>query len=218
MGSRIVTRYPSSFLSASDGFCPSRGRRVSFLLDFLLYATVLLAAGCAVTVPGGIQESISSFDGAKEIAMEPALVCREEGPGSCFIRLGLFKRSTMAPESVMLLAVVSGTNPIAEGASLHFDMDGDVVSFTSIDGKTRYSIGTGPHTTGAAFCKSSDGCSVKRYIVDRSFVKRLINAHRAAVRVSLKRGYVQGELLKGGEAMVLPSFRQFYARVFGPLE
>lgn len=218
MGSRIVTRYPSRFLSSSDRSCSNGGRCVSFLAGLFLYAFVLVLAGCAVTVPGGIQESISSFDGAKEIAMEPALVCREDGPYSCFIRLGLFKRSTMSPESVMLLAVVSGTNPIAEGASLHFDMDGDVVSFTSIDVNTRYSIGTGPHTTGAAFCKPSDGCSVKRYIVDKSFMKRLLTAHRAAVRVSLRRGYVQGELKSGGETMVLPSFRQFYSRVFGPLE
>ena len=178
---------------------------------------ILFIAGCAV-VPGVIQESISSFDGAKEIAMEPAFVCREGARTTCYIRLGLFKRSTMNPESVMLLAVVDGANPISEGESLHFDMDGEIVSFASIDGKTRYGIGTGPHTTGTTFCKPSQGCSVKRYMVDQSFLKRLITAHRAAVRVSLKKGYVQGELMKKGETMALPAFRQFYTRVYGPVE
>lgn len=219
MGSEIARSYLLHLCIASGRPCPAPGRAVSVALRCFLGAVTLFLAGCAVMpVPGRIQESISSFDGAREVAMEPALVCREDARGSCFIRLGLFKRSTMSPESVMLLAVVYGMNPISEGASLHFDIDGDIVSFTSIDGKTRYSIGSGPHTTGTDFRNSSEGCSVKRYIVHRSFLKRLLTAKRSAVRVSLKKGYVQGELLDDGETMALPSFRQFYARVFDPVK
>jgi hypothetical protein len=217
MGSKSARSYPPHLGFASEKTCPAAGRGVSFTLNSFLYAVILFLAGCAA-VPGRIQESISPFDGAKEIAMEPALVCREDAPKPCYIRLGLFKRSTMSAESVMLLAVVDGTNPIAEGKSLHFDMDGDIASFASIDRKTGYNIGKGPHTTGTAFCKPRANCSVKRYIVDKSFLKQLISARRAAVRISLKKGYVQGQLLNDSETMALPSFRQFYNRVFGPVE
>jgi len=182
-----------------------------------LLALLLLAAGCAAA-PERLQESISPFDGAREISLEPSLVCQEKSTETCFIRLGLFKRSTMRPDSVILVVVVNGTKPIAGGKSLHFNVDGEVSAFESIDRKTRYGIGKGPHTSGTELCGPSGSCSARRYLVTRDFLKKLMQADKTAVRVDLAGGYLGGVLLKGSATPVLSDFRQFYERVFGPVD
>lgn len=180
-------------------------------------AALLLAAGCA-SMPERIEESLSPFDGASEISLEPSIVCLIKGPDPCFIRLGLFKRSTMRPDSVILVVVVNGTNAIAEGESLHFNMDGEVADFDSIDNRTQYSIGRGPHTAGTALCGPSASCSVKRYLVTKDFLKKLLQADKRAVRVDLGKGYLGGFLLKDNPTFALPAFIEFYERVFGPVD
>ncbi len=168
-------------------------------------------------MPQRIQESISPFDGAREVSLEPSIVCQIKGSEPCFIRLGLFKRSTMRPDSVILVVVVNGMNSIAEGESLHFNIDGEIIEFDSIDKKTQYEIGKGPHTAGTALCGPSASCSAKRYLVTKDFLKKLLQADRVAVRVDLAKGYLGGLLLKDNPALALPAFSEFYERVFGPV-
>jgi hypothetical protein len=178
----------------------------------LFLLLLFLLAGCA-GAPGKIKVGVSPFDGAQETALDPACAGSDSSGQPCSFRLGLFTRSTMAPGSLILVVVADASNPIAEGDSLYFIMNGRVVPFTSIDRKTKYPIGKGPHTTGAAFCGSSP-CSVKRYLVTRSFLKEVIDAPRVTVRVQLKNGLLEGTLSDGEKDLALPSFREFYAREF----
>lgn len=184
-----------------------------YLKRVLPMLVLFLLSGCAGP-PATIREAVSSFDGATETAMEPSYICSPKSGQPCSIRLGLFKRSTMAPDSVILFVVVDSSDPIAEGESLLFRVNDSVSAFSTIDRKTRYAIGKGPHTTGTEFCGSAN-CSVKRYLVSRDFLKSVTDAREVSMRVLLKKGYMGGLLVDGGPGLALPRFREFYARVFG---
>jgi hypothetical protein len=185
------------------------------LVNRALFALVLFALWACAVAPGKIKVSESPFDGARETALDPAYVCSGKPGQACFIRLGLFKRSTMAPDSVILIVVADASNPIIEGESLYFGVNGRVIPLASIDGHTGYAIGRGPHTTGAGFC-GKPGCSVKRYLIDRALLKALLDAPEVSMRVMLKSGPLGAELSGDDPGLALPSFREFYARVFGP--
>jgi hypothetical protein len=174
---------------------------------------LILLAGCAAG-PGKIREGVSPFDGARETALAPACVEAPQSGRPCALRLGLFKRSTMGDDAVILIAVAQAPGTIAEGQSLYFRVQGREIPFASIDRQTRYAIGTGPHTTGAATC-SSPGCSVKRYLVSRDFLKSLIDAPSASLRIVLKEGDLECRLSDDDPGLALPSFREFYRRMFG---
>lgn len=180
----------------------------------LFLLLLFLLASCAGP-PGKIAVSVSPFDGAQETALSPACSGGSGSGQPCFVRLGLFIRSTMAPGTLILIAVVDASNPIAEGESLSFTMNGQETALTSIDRKTKYPIGKGPHTTGTAFYQSS-GSSVKRYLVTRAFLKEVIDAPEVSLRVKLKKGSMEGPLSDGDPKLALPSFREFYSREFGP--
>ncbi len=188
-------------------------------MPVLLSLFVMLAAGgCSSGVPVRIQEEISAFDGAKETALAPMFVCSERDVHPCYIRLGLFRRSTMDPESVILVVVVGGTNPIAEGESLRFLINGESYTFVTIDARMQFGIGKGPHTTGSVSCGGSSLCSAKRYLIDRDFLKKLITCPEVSVVVDLARGAVGGQLQGDNPKMVLSGFREFYEKVFGRVE
>jgi hypothetical protein len=180
----------------------------------LLVLLLFILAGCAVK-PGGINVGVSSFDGADETALEPAPLCDASSGRACLVRLGLYRRSTMAEGSVILIAVAASSNPIADGESLSFRLNGRDFPLSSIDRNTRYGIGQGPHTAGIASCWPA-GCSAKRYLVDKAFLKSLIDTPDASCRIVLQNGFLAGTLGDGDPKLALPSFRRFYARVFGP--
>lgn len=174
----------------------------------LVLLVLFLLHGCAAG-PGIIEVSVSAFDEARETALAPSPLC-----GGCPVRLGLFTRSTMAQGSVILVVMVDGPRPIAGGESLFIRVGGAERAFTSIEGSTGYAIGKGPHAAGAASCEAP-GCSVKRYLMDKSFLKSMIETPGTSLRVTLARGSVRGTLEDGDPSLALPRFRQFYARVFG---
>lgn len=190
--------------------------RAFFLSAPLFWLALLLAAGCA-TVPQRIQESVSPFDGAQEIALEPALVCRERGAHACSIKLGLFRRSTMHPDKVILIVLVEGSRQADKDESLHLIIDGEETGLSSIDARTRYRVGTGPHTTGTDLYGSDLQRSIKRYLIDKSLLERIITARSADVRVDLVGGSISGRLLSYNGRLAIPAFREFYERAFGPI-
>ncbi len=183
------------------------------LRDALVLAILFALAGCAG--PGRIREDVSPFDGAQEISLVPAPVCMNDGAQPCFVRLGLYWRSTMNEGSVILIAVVSGDYPITDGESLHFFADGSFISVSSIDRKTRYAFGKGPHTSGTDFSCPTATCSVKRYLVDREILKQLISAKEASMSMDTSRGSIRGPLLRDNPGLALPAFMEFYEKVFG---
>lgn len=86
----------------------------------------LAFAGCQ-TLPGGVQVSVSQFDGTKQIMMEPAWLY------DSYIKLGLFKNSKMDKDEVELIATVKGAHGFAGEESLHINIDGDIINLASLD-------------------------------------------------------------------------------------
>jgi hypothetical protein len=182
----------------------------------LALLVLILLAGCMArhVAPGFIEESTSAFDGVQETALIPSPACGVSSSTFCSVRLGLFRRATMATESVILVVVVESSSPIAGGESLFISAGGAEKAFTSIDGFTGFAMGKGPHTAGAVTC-SGPRCSMKRYLLSRSFLKSMIDTPSTSLRVVLKKGSLSGTLSDGDPSLALPRFRQFYARVFG---
>ena len=188
------------------------------LLSLFLY-------GC-VTMPGGIRTNVSEFDGSNEIVMEPAWVCKESTFGDCHIKLGLYWRSTMPQDKLILVAMTDGINAFSNGKSLYFNIDGEFVSFDSIDTLTEYDISEGTYMKG--FIASGTyvpgiyippvNWSSQRYIVDKYFMEKILKAQRVAVRLDLRRGYVEGVFSKDDPMLARPAFRDFFNKVFGNLQ
>jgi hypothetical protein len=196
------------------GFKGEMGTRYRLCVNSALLVLVLFAAAGCAAAPEKIRVSVSPFDGAREISLEPALACSMKSARPCSVRMGLYKRSTMLEEGVILIVVVDAPSPIAVGESLYFRVNGQVRGFTSIDRNTKYAIGTGPHTAGRAYCQSPR-CSVKRYLVDRAFLKELLAAPEVSMRILLGKGSMGGELSRDDPKLALPSFGEFYASAFG---
>jgi hypothetical protein len=190
------------------------------ILGILLLS--LCVYGC-VAIPGGIRTATSDFDGAKEVSMEPAWVCKEGTFGSCAIKFGLHWRSTMPKDRVVLVAMASGINAFSSGPSLHFNIDGTFVAFTSMDELTDFQVMGGTYIRGVAtpggyvpgWYIPPTNWSSQRYLVDKTFLEAILKAQRVAVRVDLRTGYVEGLFSKDDPTTARPGVRDFYKEVFG---
>ena len=183
-----------------------------------------LVAGC-VSTPSepSIRSAYSEFDGAQEVAMEPAWVCKDVAPGGCSIKLGLYWRSTMLKDMVVLVALVSGEDAFRAGGSLHFDIDGRVVSFAQMDALTElHAVGGSPARgvySPAGYAPEltipPPDWSTGHYLFQKGILETVLNGQRVVVRVDLPTGHVEGLFSIDDAATARPGFRNFYQWVFG---
>ena len=97
-------------------------------------AAVVLALVLSTACAGQISQTFSTFDNPRELSMEPAYVFRHaDGLSGSDLRLSLFWRSTMPKNELILGAFVDGAHSIPSKKSLHFNIDGQIVSLSSID-------------------------------------------------------------------------------------
>jgi len=189
-----------------------------FKLGVLLIFSIYFV-GCATPdIPGYIRSSVSEFDGAKEIVMEPAWVCKESGFLNCNIKLGLYRRSTMPENQIVLVAVVQDIKSFGEGKSLHFNIDGEIISFESIDTLTEFETKEGTYIPYSGLYIPPTSWSAKRYLIDKNFLDKILKAQRVAVRIDLRRSYVEGIFSRDAATLARPAFRDFYNEVFGNLQ
>ena len=161
-------------------------------------------AGSLLPVPGDIIETTSKFDGSRQISIEPAWVGNS-------IKLTLFKNTKMPVNDIILTVVVRGARLFAKGNSLHFNVDGKIVSFKSIDRLT--DIKTSSGFAGGGYYIPPSNWSSKAYVVGKSFIKRIIAANRVVVKIDLTKTYVEGVFSKDGYTRARPAFKKFYARL-----
>lgn len=177
---------------------------------FIFYTTTFLTIISCVPVPGGpgfISEDVSEFDGTTQIKMVPAQI-DDSGTG---VRLGLFHNTKMRPNSIVLTAVVSGVHRFSDGKSLHFNIDGDVVSYASIDSSTDFSTSSG--FVGSGIYIPPSNWSSKDYLVDKDFVVRITQAERVIVKVDLKKTFVEGPLSGDSLFIAMPAFKEFLLKM-----
>jgi hypothetical protein len=90
--------------------------------------------------------------------------------------------------------------------SLKFNIDRNVEVFTSID-KLK-GARTSEKIYGTDRYIFSDQTS-KRYLIDRSFLERIINANEVYVRVDLQLGFKGGVFSKDGPTLARTGFKKF---------
>ena len=175
----------------------------------VLILAVFVASGCTVGLPGETMQTVSEFDSAKEIRMEPAWAC---SGFDCRIKLGFYRTSRMDSNKVVIIAeVVSSArveNPVfAAGKSLHFKIDSQVYSFES-DGS--YNKKQGYSQYGGFYTVDS-----QQYSTTRDFLKTLMDGKRVVVKVDLVGSkYVEGVFPDGGFTTVRPGLAIFYKQAF----
>ncbi len=181
-----------------------------FAIFFTALFMILLFIGCAGTpnmpgMPGYISESTSAFDGSKQLSMEPAWL------DDSIAKLSLLKSTKMKGDKLVLTVIVKGTYTFRRFESLHFNVDGEIVSFKSIDSITN--IETSPGFSGSGFYFPPSNWSFKRYIITEDFLKHIISAERVVVKIELSKTFVEGVFSKDDFRLARPAFIEFYKKL-----
>ncbi|HUS73955.1 MAG TPA: hypothetical protein VMY06_12910 [Sedimentisphaerales bacterium] len=92
----------------------------------VLVLVAFVVSGCAMGLPGQTMKTVSEFDKATEIRMEPAFACSRSL--RCKILLGFYRTSRMDSNEVVMIAEVMSYGHVeypvfAAGKSLHFKVD-----------------------------------------------------------------------------------------------
>lgn len=175
---------------------------------FVLLSAALLVAGCSGMPgsPGYISKSTSEFDGAQTMRMEPAWV--DQGP----VKLALGWHSRMPDGKLFLVASVEGAHTFAGGESLRFRIGDQFVGFQALDdGGGDIELSEGVSYPGGYL--PAQNWTSNTYLVDRSFVERLVDAEESYVRVRLRDGLAEGEFSTGMPTQARPAFRDFLAEM-----
>lgn|GEM_PF-1495959 len=155
--------------------------------------------------PGYISESISNFDKTSQISMQPAMLKKGD------ILLGLYKTSKMPEDMLILIAVCRGVESFSQGESLHFNIDGKIVSFASIDKLTEFERIHGV-ASGRTYVPGHNESS-KRYVVTKGFIRKLIDAKEVWVKIDLSKAFVEDEFSYDFPTCARPGFREVYKRI-----
>ena len=160
------------------------------IIIFLISLTAL--GGCASMpgMPGYIDMTESSFDGSVQLSMQPAFVYRDnDGFSGSDLKMSLLWRSSMKDSDIVLIAQVTGAHSIARGESLMFNVDGQIHSFKSIDEITNINYEPGVYST---IYIPGQNISSKRYVMEKSFIKKITNATDVKVKLNLSQSFVEG--------------------------
>ena len=158
---------------------------------FIILALAL--AGCVSSMPGSIATSVSDYDGARQIVMEPAWL------HDSTLKMGLYKTDAMPKDKVVLRVVIVGLVNIAKRNSLHINIDGGEIHLTASDLLAQYKTSDGGQNT-----------SQRDYIIKKSLVRMMLDGERVVVKVDHGHKYTTGVFSKDGPTTARPAFRKFY--------
>ena len=176
---------------------------------FILCFIFVGAANAAM--PGSVHTHTSEFDGTNEYTMTPGFVKTGKGMfGGQHIKLGLHRTSKMPEGEIVLTASIKGIKNITSGESLHFNIDGEFVGFTSNDVLTDRE--TVPGVQGIV---KAQNWSNKRYVITQDLLKRLITAEKVLIKVSFGKEYIVGTFTTDKMSSAYRGFKKFYTLLTG---
>ena len=179
-------------------------------MSFLLILLGLSLSGC---MPGNIKETKSTFDNSIQLTMDPAFVYRHaDGFSGSDLRMALFWSSTMASGDLILEAFVDGAHSIPSKKSLHFKIDGELTSLTSIDKLTDIKLQGGNYTHSYISAKN---VSSKRYIINATFLQKIINAKDVRIKFDLRNKFVEGVFSDTTASSAKNAFVKFNKKMLG---
>lgn len=173
-------------------------------------AAVLLTLlnACGVGTPGHISKSTSQFDNSSQLMLEPAWVGSMTG-----LKMGLVWNSKMPPDTVLLVAIVQGLNRISDGKSLHFNINGEFLSLTSIDASTNYQTENGGLYLAINTYIPPSNWSSKRYVINRELLDKLVEAEKVVAKIDLDRSAIEGDFTIEAPTTARPAFREFRSKL-----
>ena len=174
-----------------------------FLISLML--SVVILTSCGLQSPGHITQATSTFDGTKQLIMEPAWLYNS------IIKLALFKSSKMPNEKLLLTAVVSGSHVFDDDPSLHFNIDGEILSLSSVD-RLR-DIDTSESFTGSGFYVAPSNWSSKDYLVDVPFIEKIVAAEDVYVIVEFTDSYAEGVFSNDAPITARQAFKDFLRQI-----
>jgi hypothetical protein len=140
-----------------------------------------------------------------QLRMEPAWLYYS------LIKFALLKNASMKQHEVLLTVIVKGEHIFKTGKSLHFEANGEKADFISRDIVTKTEMSPG-FLDGDTYIGPS-WWSSKTYMIDKGFIKHLIESDEVTVKVNLLNGFVEGIFSQDGPGLARPSFREFYQKM-----
>lgn len=148
----------------------------------------LLITGCMSVVgpmPGDVLETVSEFDGTKQVEMLPV----DFSPS---VNLGLYWRTTMPPGKVVLQVQYRGVETFSGKGKVKLNIDGQFFSLDSLDSTTEFDFKAGYYNYGVAV--PSQSLSTSRYYVTEDLVRDIIVAKKAILRIDLGTTFTESDL------------------------
>lgn len=154
-------------------------------LILIALPTIMSFGGCVmpngVKLPGDVSSNYSEFDKATEVSLEPVWTFGDSG-----FRIGLFKSTRMAKEDVTFIAKYMDIENIADGHSLKFSIDGDIVSLSVSDSSTNIQTET----------QYSPSSSSRSYSAKMALIERILSSNTTLAKLSFLNGtYVEGTVI-----------------------
>ena len=175
----------------------------SLLISLALSVGIL--SSCGPLSPGRITQTTSSFDGSEQLIMEPAWLYNST------VKLALFKSSKMPKDELILTAVVHGSHIFDDEPSLYFYIDGELSSLSSID-RLR-DINAPDDFTGSGFYVAPSNWTSKDYLVEISFIEKIVAAKKVYVRVKLTDSYADGIFSNDAPITARKAFMDFLGQI-----
>ena len=178
--------------------------------------------GCAPgTRAWHVREIHSDLDGSTLYETGPVYLKRHGSRSPTYIRVKLNRHSVMEPGKLILVvqylaAEHLGSDNFGDEPSLHINIDGKIISLTSIDQSTEiqtiraYASFGGP---GDAVWIPGLSISSKRYRIDKILLKKIIDGEKVLFKIDLKNSFVEERVVKDlRNAGAI--FKKFYEKVF----
>lgn len=143
---------------------------------------------------------VSEFDGTRFIRIENISCPGDERDTSIFFDIYQDSKQKEINISTLKLKLV-GLHSIPTGESLHFNIDGDIISLKTRDITTDFeeiyeSIYSPGYAGGGTYLSPiyvpATKASTKRYPISEDTIKRIGDADRVVVKVELSRSYFEG--------------------------
>ncbi|MDA0780648.1 MAG: hypothetical protein PQ612_05900 [Rickettsiales bacterium] len=165
----------------------------------LCIIAILINTSCAnipgMTLPGQVKVHESSFDGSKEIKLEPVFV--EKG----WFKIGGFWNSKNPDQVNLVGEITQSIVHIESDGGLQFNIDDKITKLSSPDISTNFESDL---INGASYKQSK-----KHFVTDIQLLKSLVDAHDVKVKLITADGYREGEINSNSAMRLKPALVKF---------
>lgn len=167
---------------------------MKFILPLLLLAAL---AGC--TSQGKISETVSKFDGTREVTMRRINLKH--------IELGAYWNTKMKKEEILLVIGRRRSPIIKAGESLHFRIDGEFVNLVAVDEAAAIRFHYRPFAFGGGTRNE------RRYLASFKLIQRLIASKEIVARLDLAGGDSVESQMESNRVDLREQLKKFIATV-----